>query len=302
MVLPLSKSRTRIFSFAVLFLVIIGGVWVVVKSMKKPSPSDFSKESPKSIVRLEPVNDPEKQTLLPILSNGVTIKVFDEFCLWVDGQEIPQQVWGSKKARSLFLYILLKNSHGVTISEITLTFWPEVSRESAQNSRAVALSRIRAVLKEHAKVLKRKNGRIFMAPGETLSADYYHLIFFQPEKKTIEDGEQILDLYGEGDLLPGLGEDWLDSIRHIAQEKALTVARHCANYYRRENQWDKLYTVGQRILQWNSLNDMGLKYQIQAIVKKNNPALAHQVFNEFRENYRKEIEEPYTGTFENLLI
>jgi DNA-binding SARP family transcriptional activator len=302
--LDTSRSKAGIFSILILVVLLIGGTWFTMKMIRKSDAPIPKQEQENVPSQLSPVSEPEAKTLLPVLTNGVTIKVFDDFCLWVDGEEIPRQAWGSKKARSLFLYILLKNSHGITLSEITLTFWPDVSRESALNSRAVALSKIRSVLGKHANLLERKNGRIFIAPGDTLSVDYYHLIFYQPNTHDAEvcKAEQILDLYGDGTLLPGLGEDWLDPIRHSAQEKALNLARYCANHYRKENEWDKLYNIGKRILQWNALNDIGLRYQVQALMKKNNPALAHQVFNEFRDYYFKEIEEPYKGAFESLLV
>lgn len=299
------ESRFGALAVTILLILLIGGTLFMLKVRGKKSSSQggVGKTIETRPPLLQPVAEPSKKTLLPILANGVTIKVFDEFCLWVDGEEIPNRAWGSKKARSLFLYILLKNSHGITLSEITLTFWPEVNRDSALNSRSVALSRIRSVLGKHAGLIERKNGRIFIAPGETLSADYYHLLFYQPIRDNAEvcDAEQILDLYGEGTLLPGLGEDWLDPIRHSTQEKILALAGHCADKYILNSQWDSLYNLGQRVLQWNTLNDEGLRYQVLALTKKNNLALAHQVFNEFRVNYQKEIEEPYQRTFESLL-
>jgi|GEM_PF-986803 len=237
-----------------------------------------------------------------ILSQGVTVQVFGDFRLWVDGREIHQNEWHSKKARELFLFILLKNSRGVSIKNINLEFWPDVNGKSAANSRAVSLNKIRKIIFPYGDLIVKIDNRLSFQKNEKIYSDYIDL-FHQIENgniKNILDKKWPIIFHGKDGVLLDMKNDWIDRIRVDMVRNIINYSKKLGIEYKNKSEWENLVWVGKRILEIDSLNDDGLFYAVignKNLVKNGN---AHKIYKEYCLRYKNEIGEKYQTTYEMI--
>jgi len=233
---------------------------------------------------------------------GVKVQLFEEFQIWIDGEAIHYSDWGSKKARELFIFLLLKNHHGVTKDDIELTFWPDAHIGSAANSRAVALSRIRKTLGIYKNFIKKQDDRIRL-DGEDLLISDFQITMMKMSDIPLEITElSIIPLkrYGKDGLLPGFHQKWIQDIKTDVDRRIINYAKKTGTQAIHEKKWAILDWIGERLLMWNALDDDGMKFRIIANNNMEKPGVANDVYNRFFNNYEKEIGDIYQVPFESI--
>ena len=240
----------------------------------------------------------------PILKRGVTVHFLGGFRLWIDEKEIQISKWGSKKARELFIYILLKNGRGASLVDINAIFWPDVKLSSARNSRSVALSRIRDTIYPYGKMIKKIDDRIAIIDNPHLFSDYRELLIKLNNidyKETKLYPLDPLQAYGKNGLLPDLSQEWLDFHRIDLSESIYKYAAMISEKFIDEKNWEDLEWVGSRLLRLNQFNDNGLAFSVLANKKMSKDGLAHQIYDDFIKKYEMEMGEKYPTSYDNLI-
>lgn len=234
-----------------------------------------------------------------ILEKGVTIQLFGVFRMWIDGKEVFKKDWQSKKARDLFIYLILKNHHGVTGEEISLTFWQNVASDSAVNSRGVALSKIRKVLGDYAHCLKRNENRFSIQYSSIFISDLHFVQSWMKSQK-VQEYKKALSLFGNDGLLSEFHEDWAEAIKVDVNDSFIRYLKKMCRYESPQVELEMIEKIGAFLIHWNPLDDEALITYVKALKESDKQGLAHQVYNDFVVQYEKEMKEPYQLQYKNI--
>ena len=234
-----------------------------------------------------------------VLNKGITIHFLDNFRIWIDGEEIGYSNWRSKKARKLFLYILLKNSNGATITEINSLFWPDVKMDSARNSRSVALNKIRNTIKPYGDLIKKIDDRLVFINNDRVYFDYHELLISLKDDK-LEDMYNPIRLFGKNGLLPEMDDEWIEFFRVDLLSMMANYAKKIAKRYIEKEDWIMVELIGNRMLLWNSFNDDGLYFSVLANKKMNKLGISHQIYEDFNNRYKEEMGESYPTSYDSI--
>jgi len=239
---------------------------------------------------------------IDILSNGLTIKVLGEFRLWVDGREIHYKDWRSKKSRELFLYLLLKNHYGASIDDINQIFWPDVNSASANNSRAVALNKIRNVIAPYGAIISKVDNRLKIDANDFISCDFLHLYQFLKNENGLGqfDEKYPMSLFGSDGILPDLHADWVEYIRTDTINSLIKYSKKLGKQYINNKNWDDLVWVGEKILEYEPLDDNGLTFAIIGYKNQMKDGLAHKIYRDYCLNYKLELGEMYSIDYDTI--
>src|SRR5262249_40724574 len=74
------------------------------------------------------------------------VRLLGAFECSVDDRTVPPDAWGSRKARSLFKYLLLRRGRRVLADDLLEEFWPDLMDDGARHALRSTLHRLRRAL------------------------------------------------------------------------------------------------------------------------------------------------------------
>ncbi|MDC0646103.1 hypothetical protein OAP60_02005, partial [bacterium] len=272
------KTANNYWKYILLVVGLGSVIWYFSKNSNLPEKNDTI--DPHSlIIANNSMNENEEK----ILEKGVTVKVFGTFKMWVDGREIHHKDWRSKKARELFIFILLKNNNGVSIKDINLTFWPDVNKESATNSRAVALNKIRKIIFPYTDLIMKVDDRLCIRETNILYSDYLDLYHHlqNGNRKMIKDQRWPILLHGKSGVLPDIQDDWVDLIRIDMLKSVVRYCKTTGEKYNENKDWENLVWIGKRILELDQFDDDGLFFAVKGSKSQMKDGIAHKIYADY---------------------
>jgi len=282
---PIESKDDRLVYFILLMVLFSGALWAFYRR-KEIVPQDLPEIQ-------------SEQVQFTILDKGVSVQLFGLFRMWKDGKEILYKDWQSKKSRELFIYLILKNNHGVTGKEISLTFWPNVDSDSAVNSRGVAIARIRKTLGEYGNHLIYKENRYFVNYNEFFLSDY-RIIQSWVQQNNESNIAKYINIFGANGLLPEMRGDWVENIKTDVHHSFIGHLKKQVSRLKNDVKWDDLVLIGESILSLNPLDDEALVIYVNALKQAGKQGLAHQVYTKFAQHYEKEMDEQYELKYESI--
>lgn len=184
------------------------------------NPSEIATD-PRSYVDRYPI-----QT--PFISKDIYIKLFGQFRLVIDGQDVDPSMWRTRKISGILKYILSRPNKTVSRETLATVFWPNSNSKAAFTSLRVALFELRKTLaslempfdSKEALIAEDKRG-FFVCNPEFVRSDVNE--FFTQYKRSITDElsdderhelfQQMLELY-DGDYFADESfEDWIEVLR-----------------------------------------------------------------------------------------
>ncbi len=282
-------------------LIVGGGAFIIAAALlvvhyrrSRMGEADFSPVI--SLPRFTPEEDPYTQS-------EFAIQCFGNFKIYQDGEEIPSNAWTSKKARSLLVFVLLKNKHGVTPHEITNTFWPEANEKGARNSRYVAMSQIRSVLGKGGSILVVKDHNVYVDMPEGFFSDIHYLyrVMGANSHADVHSKETVMRLMGDGQICHDIESPWMDDIRTEILTDGKRVALSLSHHYLEMEAWEKLADLGVQILHWDSIDDEGLLWAMKGLTAEGHTAKAKSIFDGYTDHYYQIIDEPFGISFQDYL-
>jgi len=239
----------------------------------------------------------------PYTRSEFAIQCFGNFKLYNHGEEISLDAWTSKKARSMLVYILLKNKHGVTPHEITNTFWPGSSEHSARNSRYVAMSQIRSIMGDAGTILNIKDHNIYVDIPEGYFSDvhFLHRVIGANSYADLQSRETALRLMGDGQICHDIDAVWMDNIRTDILADGRRIAISLSAQYIELESWKKLSDLGRKMLHWDTIDEDGLLWCIKGLMANGHTAKSKSIFDKYAQNYNHIIDEPFHFTFQDYL-
>ena len=294
---PLISTTEQKKSHAEFFILILVGCCILVFLLT----TKLGEEDKKNFIKKDPLLSLNNQKETTV-NQGLSINLLNNLQIMNQGNSITSKDWKSKKARNLFIFIVLKGKNGASLNEIHNLFWPDVNLESARNSRAVALSRIRRVISPFDNLLVSKEEIITFEDNADVFIDFrnlHDLINFQA--KNNYTSMHPVKLIDDGQMLKFSNSNWVEPYRLAVSEKISKYAKNLAEIFIKQKEWGKVGFIGNKLLLLNCFHDDGMRYSVLANKMLNKNALSHKVYNDFIKKYELESGEKYPLSYNNLL-
>jgi len=170
-------------------------------------------------------------------NKAVSIHSLGAFRVFVNGQEVPQDRWGSAKARDLLAYFVTFRHDRIPMERVLEAIWPQIATLGARAFHT-ALYRVRHALRtksESTKFILVQSGEYWLDAArfqvdvdkfDAALAQARHLASVRPAEAE-RWCETALGLY-QGDYLANLYYDWLFPEQRRLTEAYLQTLRHLA--------------------------------------------------------------------------
>lgn len=168
----------------------------------------------------------------------VEVTTLGRFAVTVNGQEVPESEWGSRRARKLLKRLLVAEGWPVTRDELCDLLWPdEPDHDRLRPRLSVQLSTVRRIL----------DGGV-LADRSTIRLDVDHVQCDLVRFNRLTDHEAIVDAYG-GDLLPDdRYDDWAEPPRAAARNRFLAAAHQLIDHRLASDDFHAAIEIGTRVL------------------------------------------------------
>lgn len=294
---PLIAPYEEKTSYAEFFILILVGCHIFVFLLT----TKLGEEDKKNFTKKDPLLSLKYQKESAV-NQGLSISFLNNLEILNQGNNITSKDWKSKKARDLFIFIILKGKNGASLNEIHNLFWPDVNVESARNSRAVALSRIRRVISPFDNLLVSKEEIIKFEDNADVFIDYRNLYYFiNVQAKNNYTSMYPVNRIDDGQFLKFSNSNWVKSYRLDLSEKISIYAKNLAEVFIKQKQWGKVGFIGNKLLLLNSFHDDGMRYSVLANKILNKNALSQKVYIDFIKKYELESGEEYPLSYDNIL-
>ena len=252
----------------------------------------------------------DQQTYLPRPSR---IHVFGEFQV-IDnvGKDISNAF--SSRIRQLLLIILLhsdkdgKGTEGITTDKLTGELWPDADPQSAKNSRGVSMNRLRNLLTQVGDVVVRNHeSRWTIETGSGVYCDYFEFqklltVFCNNENMKNTEGIQApIDILQRGSLLRGESYKWLDGFQIDMTNKVIALCFNMLENHGEDLEPEVALSIANLVLQWESLNEEGLRYKTKVLSKLGRHSAAKAAYDAFVSEYSQIMGKPYNLALTELL-
>jgi two-component SAPR family response regulator len=212
--------------------------------------------------------------------------------------------------KNLFLLILLstiKNGKGISFRKLKEILWFDMTEESANNNRGVAMSKIRQIMKQVGNIRFLKKGVYWMVEfGDDIRCDYYEaLVLMQTIKESTDlntgDLKKLLAIVSEGELLPNMQIDWADTFKSDFSNDFVDLLVPLLD--REETQFsDSLYIdLANAIFIHDPLNEDALRLKCSILVKMGKNGLAKNAYTAFIKEYSAWFAVDYKYSFDQLI-
>lgn len=183
----------------------------------------------------------------------------------VDGREVRQMEWRSKKSKELFFY-LLSHRRGAAKEQIFEALWPEWSPDKLDSCFHPTAYRLRRALYRHC--LSFQEGRYLLNPDGEF---YYDVETFEkliPEAEELPKGterraaqlQRAIDLY-KGSFLEDFYSEWCETVRRDLENQYLRALASLAGYRAARGQYAMSIELLEKCLAIDSYRD-DLQYEL----------------------------------------
>jgi DNA-binding SARP family transcriptional activator len=248
-------------------------------------------------------------------SAGATeIRLFGSFRLL----DSTRRDWSSEFSPKILELFLLIATHGhaeptkndgIPVQKLTSILWPHSTKESAKNSRGVALKSLRDVLGEiGGMTITRRADRLVLGLDEGVALDLFTvqrllaaLEASAPDSTTESRVAELLEILERGALLESSQYAWLAEVREsVGRAVSSALFKTLPAFYTSTNVRLGL-RVADRILAVDLLNESALRVKLHALAADGHHGEAAEVFSAFSVRYAEVFQRPFPRTLRDLL-
>lgn len=226
----------------------------------------------------------------------IVIKLFGSFKMSVDGMDIDENEWKTRKISGILKYILVNPQKSVSREVLSSVFWPESDAKAASTSLRVALYELRKTLtkvglsfeSKNALLTEDKNG-FRLCSGNTIETDVD--IFTASYKKyksgkvTAENAKTLLiemyDIY-KGDFLENdQYDEWVTYSREQYMSIFIEITHKLVNLYLKDGENELAETLLERLMKTDPYDEKACAALINIYKltgRKNQAASLHRQF------------------------
>ncbi len=212
--------------------------------------------------------------------------------------------------KNLFLLVLLntiKNGKGISFVKLKEILWFDMTEESANNNRGVAMSKIRQLMKLVGDVKFLKQGVYWTVEfSPDIYCDYYEALILirkikENKGKNINDIKKLLSIVSEGELLPNIRIDWVDSFKSDFSNDLIDLILLLITQ-KETNFSDSLYIdMANTIFIHDPLNEDALRLKCSVLVKMGKNGLAKNTYTTFVKEYTAWFAADYKYSFDQII-
>ena len=252
------------------------------------------------VVAIKPINTPIKKQSIYLFGG---FQVIDKEGRNITGKFTPL-------IKELFVIILLhtlKDGKGISSIKLRETLWFDLNDESANNSRGVALSKLRQVLEQFGVVrIIKQNSYWIVEFGEGTYCDYYEALILMERLKdknnrTNKDIKRLIAIVSSGELLPNLQIEWIDSFKADFSNDLVDLLLDIARGDKPEIASQERIELTDSILIHDLLNEEALRIKCSLLVRMGKNGLAQKAYNSFAKEYRLLFGTDFKYSFEQVI-
>jgi DNA-binding SARP family transcriptional activator/DNA-binding XRE family transcriptional regulator len=239
-----------------------------------PLQSTKSSEQPKSNLptQITPILDQQKkqsEVTRLISQNDLTkhvpilqAQLFGSFSLVYDSNLIAG--FNSPRLQSLVAFLILHADSPQSRQQIAFLFWPDASESEARNNLRQFIFQLRQTLPDSDRFLQVDTNTIFWKTDEKQMIDVVLLrqalkdadLYNQRGDQSLQRValEKAVSAY-QGDLLPGLYEDWIEPEREGLRLQSQNAHRKLIQILEMQREYALALTIGQRLLNLDPLDE-----------------------------------------------
>ncbi|MFA5031458.1 MAG: BTAD domain-containing putative transcriptional regulator [bacterium] len=176
--------------------------------------------------------------------------------------------WRTRKAKSLFCYLLANRQESFSPDRLIELFWPEEKISKGRSNLHYTVSRIRDTIdslsKKNVPVIDYKNGcyeinsqykfQLDFEEFDKLIKEIHELKETEKEKIAIPKYESMVGLYN-GDFLPEMYEIWSEEERQYYKEQYLTALGKLASYCLKKRDFEKTLEYSEKVIAADEFNE-----------------------------------------------
>jgi two-component SAPR family response regulator len=233
------------------------------------------------------------------------IQLFGNLIIKNNDGKILAPDWKTRKAKSLFIYLILNQGKSIQKDSLIETFWKEKGLKEAQHNLHDHIFFIRKILKEILpneidvkKIIKYQSQFYTLSDEIKLKTDaieFEKLIArasameSSTKEKAIELYKQAFELY-KNDFCPELYEDWAEEKRLYYRNKALKIAKRLGEHYYQNKDYDGSLSFYKRALQFDHCDEAIHLGIIKCLVALGDKIGARRQYNEMEQILKKELD------------
>ena len=211
--------------------------------------------------------------------------------------------------KQLFLIIFFNTVHrgkGISSAKLDEALWFDKSDKSARNNRNVNVSKLRSAIEEVGGLeIINENSYWKLRMSSNIYCDYLHVLNIINKSgnkdSNIENIAELSELLSNGELLPNLQVDWIDSYK--AQYTNSVIDFLVKMFSKEEIKKEKktLIQIADSIFSLDSLNEDALIVKCQVLHKEGKSSVALHVYNSFCKEYHALLNTEYPSSLKDIL-
>ncbi len=235
-----------------------------------------------------------------IAFHWVELKMYGIPRISIDGIEITESVWPTKKAKKLLFYMLLNRHRKVSQDNLVETLWHDSSRTSGRNSLRKAVQHIRAILSKNHSLkddfIVSGMGFYQIAQGVLVQVDCEEI---EAIYRSLKDGrlpvvEQIaackkIASIAEGTFATDWYDNWVEELRTYFQGIYEDALMQLTNWYINHRQLRQSLIYLKNLINTDYYNEAYHRLFMETLVKmgKNREAIRH--YESFEKKLQREL-------------
>ncbi|MEZ4659648.1 MAG: BTAD domain-containing putative transcriptional regulator [Caldilineaceae bacterium] len=201
----------------------------------------------------------------------LTIQLLGGFQLAIDGEVLPGLT--KPRGQSLLAYLLLYSDTPQSRAHLAYTFWPDTSDSQARTNLRRELHQLRQAHPLFAENLHSDGQHVQwrMPAGSTVDAVRFQQLL-QEAGQAVDDAsrkacyQNAIDLY-QGDLLPGLYDEWVLTKREELQQAFIQALEVLTKLQMADRDYAAAVSLTQRLLQHDPLYEAGYAQLMQLMLQ-----------------------------------
>jgi DNA-binding SARP family transcriptional activator len=241
------------------------------------------------------------------LSCTIDVHLFGRFTIAVNGIQIPDEEWKTKKIKGVLEYLLLNKGKIVLRDQLMEVFWPDSDKKSASVSLRAALYELKKVLGKYGvrndgdtPFICEKTGSLEIKPNNMLTVDMDEFLVLHDkyvkqrksdasEKGLIPLLERMNGIYSDDLLSEELYADWTFTDREVSKSIFLDTAATLASLYALQKDTHTAEKLLHKVLYVDPYNEQVCLKLLALYVSKAQRSRAVKLYSEFEKRLMKDL-------------
>ena len=215
------------------------------------------------------------------------------------GEDITSLLTGRLK-ETLLLILFHTRSGGISSRRLSGLIWPDKEEEKSKNVRGVTLNNLRKILNRMDGVkLVFEEGKYIVRFSEPAYCDYVESLGILDDY--IPGNDRLLSILARGKFLKDDGDLLFDKMKAEIDDKVASAVLAEAQWRFSNADWANTVLCADILLRIDPLSENAIKFAVKALSAMGQEDEARVRYNNFINQYKKDYDEEYASSFDDLL-